>query len=170
MLIPLGMAKWCIPFLVTLTLTLTLASFLGLSCLEHISYIKANFPQMCLMPDQFLWGHSSRDCDISCFSLKLQLFLSSINWMLKRTISLRQFFWVPTTYFWFWNKKNDFQLSTFICHFTETVLLCTHNICFCWEIRKTIFNHSFLLAWYYALIMLWLVLSNELGQCRRLWY
>ena len=22
---------------------------------------------MCLMLDQFLWGHSSRDCDISCF-------------------------------------------------------------------------------------------------------
>ena len=21
---------------------------------------------MCLMLDQFLWGHSSRDCDISC--------------------------------------------------------------------------------------------------------
>ena len=23
---------------------------------------------MCLMLDQFFWGHSSRDCDISCFS------------------------------------------------------------------------------------------------------
>ena len=42
-----------------------LASFLGFSCLEH-SYITANFPRMCLMLDQFLWGHSSRDCDISC--------------------------------------------------------------------------------------------------------
>ena len=30
------------------------------------SYITANFPQMCLMLDQFLWGHSSRVCDISC--------------------------------------------------------------------------------------------------------
>ena len=38
-----------------------LASFLGFSC-----YITANFPQMCLMLDQFLWGHSSRVCDISC--------------------------------------------------------------------------------------------------------
>ena len=26
--------------------------------------ITANFPQMCLMQDQFLRGHSSRDCDI----------------------------------------------------------------------------------------------------------
>ena len=39
-----------------------LASFLGFSC-----YITANFPQMCLMLDQFLWGHSSHVCDISCF-------------------------------------------------------------------------------------------------------
>ena len=36
-------------------------------CIEHISFITANFHQMCLMLDQFLWGHSSRDCDISCF-------------------------------------------------------------------------------------------------------
>ena len=27
----------------------------------------ASFPQLCLMPDQFLWGHMSRVCDISCF-------------------------------------------------------------------------------------------------------
>ena len=38
-----------------------LASFLGFSC-----YIIAIFPQMCLVLDQFLWGHSSRVCDISC--------------------------------------------------------------------------------------------------------
>ena len=46
------------------------ASFLGFSCLEHIiSYITAtcNFPQMCLMLDQFLWGHLSHVCDISSF-------------------------------------------------------------------------------------------------------
>ena len=43
-----------------------LASFLGFSC-----YITANFPQMCLMLDQYLWGHSSRVCDISCFILKM---------------------------------------------------------------------------------------------------
>ena len=41
-------------------------NFVGFLCLKHISYITANFPQMCLMLDQFLWGHSSRDCDISC--------------------------------------------------------------------------------------------------------
>ena len=51
-----------------------LASFLGFSCPEHISYITANFPQMCLMLDQFLWGHSSRVCDISCFFLFVFLY------------------------------------------------------------------------------------------------
>ena len=52
-----------------------MASFLGFSFLEHIiSYITANFPQMCLMLDQFLWGDSSRVCDISClFQLKSPL-------------------------------------------------------------------------------------------------
>ena len=40
-----------------------LASFLVFSC-----YITAIFPQMCLILDQFLWGHSSRVCDISCLS------------------------------------------------------------------------------------------------------
>ena len=34
--------------------------------IHDISYITANFHRMCLMLDQFLWGHSSRDCDISC--------------------------------------------------------------------------------------------------------
>ena len=43
-----------------------LASFLGFSC-----YIIAIFPQMCLVLDQFLWGHSSRVCDISCFKICL---------------------------------------------------------------------------------------------------
>ena len=59
-------------------------SFLGFSCLEHISYITANFPRMCLMLDQFLWGHSSRDCDISCsdcelcLTFKLNIFLTYV--------------------------------------------------------------------------------------------
>ena len=48
-----------------------LTSFLGFSCLKHITYITANFPQMCFMLDQFLWGHSSRDCDISCSACPL---------------------------------------------------------------------------------------------------
>ena len=52
--------------LVTLILTLTSGLLLGFSCLEHITYITANFPQMCLMLDQFLCGHLSRVCDISC--------------------------------------------------------------------------------------------------------
>ena len=48
---------------------LLLSSFLGFSC-----YITAIFPQMCLMLDHFLWGHSSRVCDISCFIRILLLF------------------------------------------------------------------------------------------------
>ena len=59
--IPLGMAEWCIPFWVILTLTFTSGLISSFSC-----YITAIFPQMCLMLDQFLWGHSSRVCDISC--------------------------------------------------------------------------------------------------------
>ena len=46
-----------------------LASFLGFWC-----YITAIFPQMCLMLDQFLWGHSSCVCDISCFPILLKLY------------------------------------------------------------------------------------------------
>ena len=62
------MVEWCISFCVNLTLTLTSSLISRFSCLEHIfSYLTANFPQMCLMLDQFLWGHSSRVCDISCF-------------------------------------------------------------------------------------------------------
>ena len=54
-----------------------LASFLGFSC-----YITAKFTQMCLMLDQFLWGHSSRVYDISCLSflavLNLDIFFSKM--------------------------------------------------------------------------------------------
>ena len=64
--IPLGMAEWCIQFWVILTLTLTSGFISNFSC-----YIIAIFPQMCLVLDQFLWGHSSRVCDISCFVLNL---------------------------------------------------------------------------------------------------
>ena len=34
---------------------------------------------MCLMLDQFLWGHSSRVCDISCYFLfSVKLFVCSV--------------------------------------------------------------------------------------------
>ena len=78
--ITLGMSEWCIPFWVTLTLTLTsdlisrffVSSFLCFSYLEHniIFFITNNFPQMCLMLDQFFWGHPSGYCDISCCILR----------------------------------------------------------------------------------------------------
>ena len=84
MVIPLGMAEWCIPFWVTLLWHWLLASFLGFSC-----YITAIFPQMCLMLDQFLWGHSSRVCDISCF---LRNFTSAIFHFVG-TVAFSQDFW-----------------------------------------------------------------------------
>ena len=65
--IPLGMAECCMPFWVTLTLTLTSGLISRFWC-----YITANFPQMCLMLDQFLWGHSSCVCDISCLLMYRQ--------------------------------------------------------------------------------------------------
>ena len=34
---------------------------------------------MCLMLDQFLWGHSSRVCDISCFFCIYRLLNSSLS-------------------------------------------------------------------------------------------
>ena len=37
-----------------------------------------------------------------------------VCWMLKRTVSLRRLFWVPTTYFLLRNKKNNFQICTLI--------------------------------------------------------
>ena len=66
MLIPLGMAEWCISFRVTLTLTLTSDLISRLFVSEAYLLYSTNFPQICLMLDQFLWGHSSRVCDISC--------------------------------------------------------------------------------------------------------
>ena len=42
--------------------------------LVFLCYITAIFPQMCLMLDQFLWGHLSRVCDISCFVVVFSFF------------------------------------------------------------------------------------------------
>ena len=58
-----------------------LASFLGFSC-----YITAYFLQMCLMLGLFLWGHSSRVCDISC-SMSILVTLSFFYiWNSKTTL------------------------------------------------------------------------------------
>ena len=50
---------------VTLTLTLTSDLISRFSDLARISFITNNFPQMCLMLDLFLLGHSSGYCAIS---------------------------------------------------------------------------------------------------------
>ena len=57
MWISLGMAEWCIPFWFTLTLTLTTDLFLVALCLELISYITNNFPQMSFMLDNNILGY-----------------------------------------------------------------------------------------------------------------
>ena len=68
MWIPLHMAEWCIPFWFTLTLTLTSDLISRFLYLDRNSFITNNLPQMCLMLDQFLWGHSSCYCEISCLT------------------------------------------------------------------------------------------------------
>ena len=40
-------------------------------------------------------------------------------WVLKRTVSSRRFFRVPTTYVWLRNKKKNFQLRTLIQFLTN---------------------------------------------------
>ena len=50
------MAKFCIPFWFTLTLTLPSELISRCLYLENISYITNNFPQISLMLVQFLWG------------------------------------------------------------------------------------------------------------------
>ena len=62
------MAEWCIPFGVTLTLTLTSDLISRFLYLDRISFITNNLPQMCLMLDPILWGHSSCNCEISCLT------------------------------------------------------------------------------------------------------
>ena len=63
----LGWRRDANKFWVTFSLTLSSDLILGFSCLEHISYITNSFPQMCLMLDQLLCGHSLRYCYLSCF-------------------------------------------------------------------------------------------------------
>ena len=69
MLIPLGMAGWCIPFWVTLTLALTsgLISrfFVSGAYLLYYSLLSSNVSYARPIP----LGNSSRDCDISCSSV-----------------------------------------------------------------------------------------------------
>ena len=49
-------------------------------------------PQMCLMLDEFLWEHSSRDCDISC-SLSLCLLKVTINLVVWQLVPMDSFSW-----------------------------------------------------------------------------
>ena len=64
----LGWQSGAYHFLVTLTLTLTVDLIFRFSCLEHISYIANNIPQIFLMLDKFLWGLLSHYSDIFCLT------------------------------------------------------------------------------------------------------
>ena len=57
---------------------------------------------MCLMLDQFLWGHSSRDCDISCLIGKGPIFgpKSGLGKPLRHNIFLRLMFADVVSYKW----------------------------------------------------------------------
>ena len=69
---------------VTLTMTLTsdlISRFFISGAAEYISFITNNLPQMSHMQDQFLWGHSSRYCDISC---KLRKNISQSKYSINR--------------------------------------------------------------------------------------
>ena len=54
-----------------------------------------------------LWNHFS--VNLSFFSYPS---IKTYFRVLKRTVSLRRFFSVPSTYFWLRNKKNNFRLPT----------------------------------------------------------
>ena len=90
-----------------------LASFLGFSC-----YIIAIFPQMCLVLDQFLWGHSSRVCDISCLKeinrilVYIHYHWSEISWKILSFSSLENMWVLPLTNV-FMQKSNCFKIHLF---------------------------------------------------------
>ena len=52
-------------------------------------------------------------CPLNCINFLTHQF-KHVFWVLKRTVSLRRFFWVPTTYVWWRNKKNNFPVHTLI--------------------------------------------------------
>ena len=46
-------------------------------------------------------------------------------WVLKRTVSLRQFFWVPTNMFWLRNKEINFRFALLTKVLTDTLYMQT---------------------------------------------
>ena len=74
MWISLGMVEWCKPFWFTLTLTLTTDHFLVVLCLELISYITNNFPQMSFMLD-------NKICYMTHITYLLSLAETSFHWL-----------------------------------------------------------------------------------------
>ena len=118
-----------------------LASFLGFSC-----YIAANFPQMCLMLDQFLWGHLSRVCDISCFHNIFPNFWKKrrydISW---ESSASRRFSWNIMPYLLFLKKQLNFKMSSaanYRWHFMGKFLACLENFHVCWFFFKLLFRNT----------------------------
>ena len=73
--IPLGMAEWCIPFWVTLTLTLT-SGLISRFFMLYYSLLSSNVSYA----RPFLWGHSSRICDISCYFFIFLIWFFFCSW------------------------------------------------------------------------------------------
>ena len=111
--IPLGMAEWCIPFWALWPWHWLLASFLGFWC-----YITAIFPQMCLMLDQFLrgirhvfvtflvWKLFPDVCIILATNLgKLFNFLKAISWCLYNFSLYSKCYKVSNTFLFLFSNK-----------------------------------------------------------------
>ena len=93
-----------------------LTSFLGFSCLEHISFITNNFPQMCLMLDQFFGGI----CHITVtFLVYIKVCLSAtvktvsvkccvaIVFGIVLEHTLTRWPWPPFILQWLWHKSTE---------------------------------------------------------------
>ena len=78
----LGWQSGAYHFDVTFTLTLNSDLIFTFSCLEHNSYITNNFPQMCFMLDQLLWGHFRAFITLLCHVFVLTLkYVSTVEYL-----------------------------------------------------------------------------------------
>ena len=76
-------------FVVSFTSTLTSDLIFAFSCLEHISYITNNFPQMCFMLDQLLWGHSRAFITLLCHVCVLTIkYVSTVEYLSVYKLSI----------------------------------------------------------------------------------
>ena len=78
---------------------------------------------MCLMLDQFLWGHSSRVCDISCLNTINRNRVLNFSNIINDTFECKIVIFSHSL-------ALTFVLGAQKNHLIDMVLLSTHNICF----------------------------------------